>query len=397
MPQPVASPAGAGSPASRPVRLGYSLLTVRPGQIGGAETYVRDLLDALVPGGSTDPVRILANAEVAERYAGRGAEIRFVAGMDPHGAKVGRAARLAAAYLTPGRILGDATDGLDLVHFPVAVAIPRPRIPHVVTLHDVAHHAVPEFFSRGERAYRAVAYDRSARRADLVITISEHARGQIVDHLGIDPAKVVAIHHGIDLARFTPEATGDDTVLAGLDLPERFAYYPANMWPHKNHLRLVEAFAQVEDRSLHLVLTGQTYGRDAELAAAVRAAGLTGRVHHLGYVPAAAVPALHRRALAMVFPSLFEGFGFPPLEAMACGCPVAASHAGSLAETLGDAAVLFDPLDPASIAAAVDRLATDEALRTRLTREARPHAERFTWQASAEAHVRAYRAVLARA
>lgn len=376
------------------IRLGVSLLTVRPGQIGGAETYVRALLNELSGRDEIDRLTILANSEVESEYgemAGGRVTLTRIDGMEPGGSSAGRALRLARGMAFPRRLIATPSRDFHLLHFPVAVGIPEPRIPWAVTLHDVAHHAVPEHFSRAERTYRAVAYDRSARRANLVFTDSEHARGQIVQFLGIDPQKVVAIHLGIDLERYQPGpvATDADT-LHPFDLPERFVYYPANMWPHKNHLTLVAAMEHVADRNLHLVLTGQTYGRDEELRAAVRRAGVLGRVHHLGYVPGRAVPALYRRCVAMVFPSLFEGFGSPPLEAMACGAPVAATSAGSLPEVLGDAAVQFDPQDPRDIAVSIERLASDEELRSAMSERGRAQARTFTWRKSADAHIERY-------
>lgn len=375
------------------LRLGYSLLTVQPGQIGGAETYVRGLLAELARCDEVEQVTVIANREVERAYSdtvGPRVNLTRVDGMEPSGSAAGRALRLAAAYLAPGRLIDATARTVDVVHFPVAVGIPRPRIPWAVTLHDVAHRAVPEHFGRAERAYRAVAYDQTARRADAVFTDSEHARGQIIDLLGVDPAKVHAIHLGIDFDRYAGSREQDDAALNGISLPERFVYYPANMWPHKNHMRLVEAMGEVEDRSLHLVLTGQTYGREDELRDAMRRAGVTDRVHHAGYVARDAVPALYRRAVAMVFPSLFEGFGIPPLEAMATGCAVGTSRSGSLAEVVGDAALSFDPEDSAAIAATIDQLAADDALRADLQARGPAHARTFTWSASAAAHLRVY-------
>lgn len=377
------------------IRLGYSLLTVRPGQIGGAETYVRGLLTELSCSDEIERLDILANREVQQAYAayaGPAVSLKRIDGMEPGGSTAARLLRLLAGYAAPDRLIAESAASLDLVHFPVAVGIPRPRsVPWAVTLHDVAHHAVPEHFSRAERAYRAFAYDQSARRADVVFTDSEHARGQIIEFLGVDPERVIAIHLGIDYDFFAAGEGNDDAALAGLRLPERFIYYPANMWPHKNHLVLVQALGAARDRDVHLVLTGQTYGRDQELRDTAREAGVSDRVHHLGYVPRETLPALYRRATALVFPSLFEGFGFPPLEAMAAGCAVGTSHAGSLREVVGEAALVFDPTDPEAIAASIDRLTGDPSLRAALRERGRDHARSFTWAAAAQAHLRVYR------
>jgi glycosyltransferase involved in cell wall biosynthesis len=245
-------------------------------------------------------------------------------------------------------------------------------VPYAVTLHDTQHLDLPALFPRGERMFRALAYRRSARGAQTVIVPSEFVRGRAVELLELEPARVRAIHWGIDLDELSPG-----------DAPrEPFLLYPARPWPHKNHARLYEALALLRRGrpELRLVLTGQgDYGR---LPEGVEARGLVRR---------AELVDLYRRASALVFPSLYEGFGQPPLEAMACGCPVAASDAASLPEVCGDAARLFDASDPAAIAAAVDDvLAAPETWSARGLRRAR----QFTWDRAAGAHEAVYRELL---
>ena len=204
-----------------------------------------------------------------------------------------------------------------------------------------------------------------------MIVISEWARGRVIDALGLDPGRVHAIHLAVDHERFSP-----DPAVAR----EPFLLYPARPWPHKNHARLFEAFARLREErpGLRLVLTG--VGHDADR--------LPAGVETRGGVPTADLVSLYRRAAAVVFPSLYEGFGLPPLEALACGCPVASSNAASLPEVLGDAAVLFDPHDAAAIAAgvseALDRAEELSALGPR-------RAAAFTWDATARAHDDVYR------
>jgi glycosyltransferase involved in cell wall biosynthesis len=289
-----------------------------------------------------------------------------------------RALAMLTARAAPRLAAHDVPAGIDLVHYPVTVPVPRvDGTRTVVTLLDVQHHELPDMFSRAERWQRSWAYDAAARRADRVLTISEHARRGIIEHVGVAPERIDVIALGVDHTRFDPEGSPP------LGLPERYVVYPANMWPHKNHERLLAAFAQVDDPTLHLVLTGQTYGREHLLAGRER-------VRHLGHIPAADVPAVYRGALALVFPSLFEGFGLPPLEAMACGTPVAASDVGAVAEVCGEAALAFDPHEVGSIVAAIERVTQDEPLRAELRVAGIARAARFTWQATAAAHLRAY-------
>jgi glycosyltransferase involved in cell wall biosynthesis len=220
----------------------------------------------------------------------------------------------------------------------------------------------------------------------MVVTISEHARRGMVERLGIDADRVVAVPLAVDHDRFRSDASDAD---GDLDLPDRYLLYPANDWPHKNHERLIRAFAAVPDPDLALVLTGETYGRSL--------AGVPGdRVRHLGHVPREALPTLYRRAVALVFPSLFEGFGLPVLEAMACGCPVASSDAGALEEIAAGAALLFDAHSEGAITEAIRRIAADEALRDELRARGLRRAAGYTWTAAAERHVAAYEAALRR-
>ncbi|MDX6648924.1 MAG: hypothetical protein QOJ97_875, partial [Solirubrobacteraceae bacterium] len=370
------------------------LLTLFPGRVGGSETNVRGLLGAFGAGHGPDEVVVLANRHVLEPYhelAAGPVALHHVRSYRPGDAPVTRLGAMTWAGLAPGLAARDVPAGLDVVHYPVTVPIPRFRGPTVLTLFDVQHLEMPEFFSRAERAYRRIAYDRAARRATVVVTSSAHARDRVADLVGVDSDRIEVVPFGIDHGRFGPgPVAGDDDVLAGLDLPGRFVVYPANLWPHKNHERLVAALARTRDAELGLVLTGQAYGRLEALMETAGRHGVADRVRHLGFVPAAVQPALYRRARALVFPSLYEGFGSPPLEAMSCGCPVASSARASLAEVCGDAALTFDPEDVDAIAVAIDRVSGDEPLRDRLRRAGLQRAPGYTWEASARRHVEVY-------
>ena len=367
------------------MRLGYSLLTLFPGRVGGSETYVRGLLGAYADGHGPEKVTVLANRHVMPAYAEleRGnVRLHHVRSYRPGDSMPTRALAMLAATGLPRRVARDVPAGLDLVHYPVTIPIPAPRGAHVLTVHDLQHHDLPQFFSRAERSYRALAYDRAALRATAVVTPSEASRERLV-RVGVAPERIEVIPYGVDHGRFRPDA--DD---ADLELPERFIFYPANLWPHKNHRRLLDAFARVDDPELQLVLSGQTYGTLEEL-------GLDrDRVRHLGHVSPEAMATLYRRAIALVFPSLYEGFGSPPLEAMACGCPVAASRSGSLGEVCGDAALTVDPEDADSIAQAIRRLASDPGLRAELRARGLERAAGFSWPKAAERHRALYARVL---
>lgn len=324
---------------------------------------MRGLLAGMPDG---ERLTLLVNRHVGDSYAGR--PVRHVPAYRPGDSSLTRFAAMNLGRVWP-RIDGRE---FDVVHYPVTVPVPRVQgAPRVVSLLDVQHHELPQMFSRAERAFRGWAYDGSARKADRVITISEHARHGIVERLGIPPERVHAIHLGVDHALFNP----DGPVREGL--PERYVVYPANTWPHKNHAGLLRAWERVGDPDLHLVLSGQTYGKPTPSGE---------RVIHIGHIPLDEMPGLLRGAEALVFPSLFEGFGLPLLEAMACGTPVAASDRGAIAEVAGDAALLFDPDDPDAMAAAIEAVAGDASPHA----AAIEHAAGFTWEATAAAHLEVY-------
>lgn len=348
--------------------VGIALLTLVPGALGGSETYVRELLQALAADGTLD-YQVVAPPLAPD--AGCGLPT-VVATEYPRAASIpGRLAAMTLAGARPAKLRGHFA-GADVVHYPLTLRIPTLAAPSVVTLHDVQHLDLPAMFPRSERLFRTVAWHRSLRGAGRVIVPSEFVRTRAVETLGLDEQRVRVVPSGVDHARFSPSA----------DAREPFLLYPARPWPHKNHARLYEAFALLrrERPELRLVLTGG--GDFGRLPDGVEARGLVG---------GGELVDLYRRASALVFPSLYEGFGQPTLEAMACGCPVACSNTAALPEVVGNAARLFDPGDPAAIAAAVtDVLGDPEAWRTR----GYAQAARYSWEATARATEAVYRELL---
>jgi glycosyltransferase involved in cell wall biosynthesis len=348
------------------MRVALSLLTLVPGISGGSETYVRELCRALARVGDHE-YEALVSTLAPE--AADGLPTLVAAGYRASTTTPGRLRAMAGGALRPGS-LRTRVDEADVVHYPLTVPIPPAGRPTVLTLLDVQHLDLPQLFPRGERVFRRLAYDRAARRAAHVVVISEWVRSRVVERLGVDPDRVHAVHLGVDHEQFTPDPT----------VPrEPFLYYPARPWLHKNHMRLFEAFALLRESrpELRLVLTGAGHEQP----------GLPVGVEALGDVPVEERVDLYRRAAALVFPSLYEGFGLPPVEAMACGCPVACSSAGSLPEVVGAAAVLFPPDDPRAIAAGVLE-ALDRA--SELSALGLERAAAFTWDATARAHDRVY-------
>jgi glycosyltransferase involved in cell wall biosynthesis len=353
------------------MRVGLSLLTLVPGLVGGSETYARELTRALARVGSLDYTAFVP--DIAQD-AGDGLPSVLCPEYRASTTMRGRIAAMSLAAARPGPIRRRFEASLlDAIHFPLSVMIPpMDRPPAVTTIHDLQHELYPQFFSRAEREYRRVAYGWTVRRSRMIVALSEHARSTLLERYRLEPARVRTIHSGIDHARFTPDERRR----------EPFLLYPANRWRHKNHERLFAAFALIrrERPELRLVLTGT--GHDG--------GPLPAGAESRGHVTPDALVHLYRSAACLVFPSLYEGFGLPPLEAMACGCPVAVSNATSLPEVCGDAAEYFDPLSPEDMAAAIVR-----ALDGRLVDRGLARAAAFTWEACAGAHDDVYRALSA--
>jgi glycosyltransferase involved in cell wall biosynthesis len=345
-----------------------SLLTLVPGLSGGSETYARELCRALARVGELE-YRVYLPSIAAD--AADGLEGVVVDGYRASREMSGRIVAMSLATARPGPLRHALElERHDAIHFPLSVMLPRvERPPAVTTVLDLQHEEQPQFFGRAELAYRKAVYGWSIRRSRILITISEHGRRTLIERYGLAPERVRAIHLAVDHERFNPDGQprGD------------YLLYPARPWPHKNHARLYEAFARLRRGrpELRLVLTGE--GDFGALPEGVEARGR---------VSTEELVDLYRRAAAVVFPSLYEGFGMPVVESMACGAPVACSNATSLPEVAGDAARLFDPTVVDDIAAA-----TEEVLRDPGQWIARglERAELFTWDANARAHDEIYR------
>jgi glycosyltransferase involved in cell wall biosynthesis len=350
------------------VRVGISMLTLAPGDLGGSETYARALARALAISGSLEYTAFVTTGAVDAAGGLPKVEVRELP-FARRGPRRIPAVRISAAL---SRRLRKELRKVDVVHYPLTVPIPPTSAAQVVTLQDVQHLDLPDHFSSARRRFRHRAYDAAAQEATAVIVTSEFVRRRAVERLGLDESRIHIVPLGVDHALFSP---GDET-------RETFILYPARPWPHKNHARLLEAFVllRAELPELRLVLTG---GGLEELGA------LPDGVDRLGIVPAEELASLYRTAACLVFPSLYEGFGLPPLEAMASGCPVAAANAGAIPEVCGNAAVYFDPEDPQAIANGVREAL---ALADELREFGIARAAEFTWAETAERHDDVYRA-----
>jgi glycosyltransferase involved in cell wall biosynthesis len=372
------------------LRVGLGLLSVYPSSNAGTTTYVRGLLSGLFNVDALDVIALAnpALGEACSYLADHGTMLRGSKRYATAERRFGRVPALCMTAALPIITAGDLRK-VDIIHYPQTVRSPRIDRPVVVTLHDVLHLDLPHLFSPPVRVWRRLMYDESARRADAVITVSEHARERIIERLSIDPARVHVSYHGVDSASFTPEPAANDTkIRRSLGIDEPYLYYPASLALHKNHTVLLRALRLLE--GWRLLLTGPHANRLDELMIEARTYGVSDRVQHLGMVTAEALPALYRGASCLVFPSLYEGFGVPIAEAMASGCPVVCSDRGAPAEIAGDAAVVFDPEQPDAIANAVREL-EDPVVRERCVAAGTHRAAQFNWTNVAQRHCHVYR------
>jgi glycosyltransferase involved in cell wall biosynthesis len=283
--------------------------------------------------------------------------------------------------------------GAQVYHSPYYVMPYRPGLPTVVTIHDLIPLIKPAGYSARARLLFALTVRLAAWAATRIISVSRASAADLQARLGVQPSKVVTVLEAADPS-FSPQpAEAVAALRQRLGLPEAYVLYLGGNKPHKNLERLVRAYLRLADAP-PLVIAGQWEARYPEARNIVAQAGAESRVKFMGPVAAADVPALYSGATLFVFPSVYEGFGLPPLEAMACGAPVACSHASSLPEAVGEAALLFDPWDEGAITAALQRALGDQALRAELGRRGLARAAQLTWEAAAQQTAAVYAAAL---
>ncbi len=287
-------------------------------------------------------------------------------------------------WLPPAEVLHATDHLLPPVH----------RARTVFTIYDLTTQLYPEYHSALNRWYSALMLPRFLRRADAVIAISESTQRDIVQRLNVPPEKIRVIYAGVH-PRFQPdlEPSRVAAVRAKYQLPERMMLYLGTVEPRKNLEMLVEAYhalLQHTPAAPTLVIAGRKGWMYQPVFDRVRALGLDTRVHFTGWVDDADMPALLNAAEVFVYPSLYEGFGLPPLEAMACGVPVLCSNTSSLPEVVGDAGLLLDPRDAGAWTHALARVLDDEHVRAELRARGLAQASKFSWSQAARQTVQVY-------
>jgi glycosyltransferase involved in cell wall biosynthesis len=299
-----------------------------------------------------------------------------------------RIAPLERGWHWIGMGLAMQRDRLDVFHFPgprMAAYCPRPS---VVTFHDLAALSVEAEQTQKERRYLPDALD-AGRRATALIAVSQSARAEIAQYLG--RSDVTVIPEGVDLAQFAPAPPAVVNALRARYGLERYILCVGTLQTRKNHLGLIAAFERIQEQIPHSLVLAGGDGSGAEAIRAHLAAHPNPRVRLLGYVEETILPALYTGAEVLALPSLWEGFGLPLIEAMACGTPALTSNTSSLAEIAGNAALLVNPRDEDDIAHGLLTVLTETAVRERLVSAGHERAQALSWDRAAEQTAAVYR------
>ncbi len=271
----------------------------------------------------------------------------------------------------------------DVIHFPYLImpfASPRPV---VLTIHDIIPIRFPQYFTIRQRILYRLSLFLALRSASCIICVSEAARSDLKSASRVDPERLFVVHEGIS-EQFRPRSGGEvQRITATYGLPENYLLYVGSNKPHKNVSLLIDAYAHLR-HAPPLILAGIEDPRYEEVRSRIDVLHLKDRVRIAGSIAEDDLPALYSGASAFVFPSTYEGFGLPPLEAMACGVPVACSNIPSLVEVAGDAALFFTPKEPASITAALERILHDEKLRVHLQDRGFHRSAELSWSVAAQ-------------
>jgi glycosyltransferase involved in cell wall biosynthesis len=372
------------------IHVGLNLIYLIPGETGGMETYARELIPRLA---ELEGLRLTAfvNRETAEQGDVRWGDkvplevvpvrarnrLQWVRGEQQHVPRLGAAA------------------GCDLVHSLGSTAPLHGRVPRITTIHDLNYRKVPNAHFGIRGLGMRILVPAAARRSRRIIVVSASTRDDLVADMGVDAGKIDVVPHGVSVGEApSPGAVAGTRARFGLGERPVVLSVSAKR-PHKNLARLLRALAAIPgERRPMLVLPGYATPYEGELRELARELGLQGDVVWPAWVSEEELEGLYAAATCLVFPSLYEGFGLPVLEAMARGVPVATSGRGSLREVAADSALLFDPEDVDSIRAAIERLLSDPGERARLADAGRRRAGEFTWERAAGLTLASYRAAL---
>ncbi len=361
---------------------------------GGNETYIRNLINGLAEiDGENRYTLYLANAESVGKWRSgfikqySNFEIRLLPPPTP-------LVRVPVALAVELRLRP-----VDALHVQYT-APPFCPVPIITTIHDLAFEHLPETFTRRGSLQLKLTVRKTARRAARIVTVSEYSRQDLIRTYKLPPEKVTVTYNGVE-PHFSREPCSEnetEEVRGRFGIGRDFILAVGSLQPRKNLVRLIRAYAKL--RSEHtgfnhqLVIVGRKLWLTDEIFGEVKRHRWAEDVILTGYVSDEDLPALYRAAAVFVYPSIFEGFGLPPLEAMACGTPVIAGNTSSLPEVVGDAAILIDPYDEQDLMSALLKIFNDDLLRAGLRERGIEQAKKFTWRAAAEKTLEVYREIV---
>lgn len=286
-------------------------------------------------------------------------------------------------------------NAIDLFHSPISYISPGVRIPYLLTVHDLRFAHYPESYKKMRWHFLRYAIPRSLERAEKIIAVSNFTKNDMISSLGINPDKIVVIHEGIDAKLFSRHYDDEEAeqIRKRLELPARYLFSVGHLEPRKNYVRLLQAFSILKHTVADLpalVIVGKKNWRAEQVKKAIRRYRLQKEVMMLDFVDAHSLPFLYQNAVAFIAPSVFEGFGFTPLESMAAGVPVAAANASSYPEICGDAALYFDPYNPDDMAEKIRQLVEDEKLRCHVVQSGFENIKKYRWDSCVSQTLKLY-------
>ncbi len=365
-----------------PLRIGVNALYLVPGGVGGSEIYLRQLLPELAEIDDANEYVVFTNQETDAALVPARKNFRL-------------APQPVRASFRPARILWEqaglpfaaARERIDVLFNPGFTAPVIAPCPSVTVFHDLQHKRHPEHFRWFDLPFWRVCLYASAHRSRLLLAVSEATRADLLRYYRLPSDRVRVVPHGVDPVFFE---IGRERRARR---PSPYLLCVSTLHPHKNIDLLIRAFAELRRAfpEFRLVVAGLRGFHAEAIEAAIESLGLAGAVRITGWIPRAELYDLFRGAFAFVYPSRFEGFGLPVLEALAAGIPTACSAIEPLTAAAGNAALEFNPADPKALFEAMFRLIEDEALRARLSEEGPKRAACFSWRKSAEATLEAIR------
>jgi alpha-1,3-rhamnosyl/mannosyltransferase len=372
------------------LRVGVNLLWLVPGDVGGSEDYAVALMREL---GRLDELELVlfCQPELPSHHPDLASAATIVPG--PRRGRT-RGARVVWENVWLPQQLRRA--GVDVVHHVGGTLPPTSTRRPALTVYDLQPLLHPERFGAAKRLWLRTVLPRSVRRAGVIFTLSEHVRRRLVSHLAVPSDRVVAVSPGAtEIHMHRPSDIA--SVRRRYGLTGDILVFPAISYPHKNHEVLVRALPMVLHQcpEATMVFTGRRGPSDDQLDVLAWSLGVDRAVRRLGRVDRADLEALYATASALVFPSTYEGFGLPLLEAMGHGCPILAANASAIPEVVGDGGRLIDPADPRAWADAIIRVLRDPAERAALSDAASRSAKRYRWDDSIPAVLSAYRKLAA--